>query len=271
MLFNQPVIHARPAHPTLAPFVIGFVERSELSADVPYLELPFAVPVIHIALGSGLASDVSFSRGCAVARMRRACMARRIFVVALGFSGAHALLRPWMREAPAGFVEVQDDYWSSLHARLSEAITFEARTAIVEQALIERLASPDGLLPSLKAADAIIRDRWRGSVASLADDFGTEERTLRNRFRSEIGSTPKQLLRLARFNRALRSLHPGTWAGMPSEDVRLEFVDQAHFHHEFVALAGISPTAFTRAKRISGDRMLHNVRLDSLSPSAIAA
>jgi methylphosphotriester-DNA--protein-cysteine methyltransferase len=124
---------------------------------------------------------------------------------------------------------------------------------------------------TLKAADAIVQDRWTGSVAALGHAFGVEERTLRNRFRRETGWSPKALLRVARFNGALPALHPRSWAGPPTFDVRLEFADDAHFHREFTALAGIPPTAFARAKKRSGDAMLHNLKIESLRGAAVGS
>jgi hypothetical protein len=70
------------------------------------------------------------------------------------------------------------------------------------------------------------------------------------------------LLRVARFNRTLRALHPRPWSGRSAQDVRLEFFDDSHFSHEFRAHAGISPAAFVAAKTLSGDAMLHRLLTD---------
>jgi AraC-like DNA-binding protein len=262
---GRATIQARASHPSLSPYVIGFAERAGLNLGSALIELPFGIPVVHIALGSGHGPNVAFGGGSAIPQTAAAIQSRPMFVIALGFAGAALLLREAM-PAPLGkFVEIEGRFWTSLHVQLSEAPTFDLRVDIAERLLKGRAESASARLSQFsKAADAVIQDRWAGSVSELAREFGVEERTLRNRFRRELGWTPKRLLRVARFNRVLRALHPQSWAGPPSWDVRLEFADDAHLHHEFSIHAGFSPSAFVSAKRSSGDAMLHNVSLVSL-------
>jgi AraC-like DNA-binding protein len=257
-------IQWRAAHRALHPFVIGFVERADASMTGASLELPFSIPVIHIALGEALAPRVVISSGMKVARSVPPRSALPTFVIALGFSGVTLFSHTPACTAVDRFIDIDDEFWR-LRARLCDAPDFVSRAAIAEQNLLERIegAKPT-VSPLLKAADAIAHDRWTGPIHELARHCGIEERTLRNRFRCDLGWSPKQLLRVARFNRALRALHPRPWAGRPAQDVRLEFFDDAHFYHEFRALAGISPAAFVAAKHRSGDTSLHSVLLDCL-------
>lgn len=255
-------IECRTAHPALQPFVLGFVERAEALLATASLELPFAVPVIHIALGETTGSGIAVSGGRRIARTMPARRLPHSFVVALGFAGA-GLLVPRSSAATDCFVDVNDPFWSTLRDRLRDAPDFAARSAIAERLLLRRVDTmrcPSS--PLFRAADAIAHDRWSGPIRELARQCGIEERTLRNRFRHDLGWSPKRLLRVARFNRALRTLHPRSWAGRAVHDVRLEFFDNAHFHREFRAHAGMSPAAFVAAKQRSGDAMLHNLLLD---------
>jgi AraC-like DNA-binding protein len=219
--------------------------------------------VIHVSLDAATVRAVQFSAGSSSASTSSFDDRRRIFVIALSFTGAAALLPEVVGAVDQGFVAIEGSIWSELRARLLDAPSFAERAAVAEWFLEERTsAGTTGQSPFFRAADAIASDRWRGSVADLARAFGCEERTLRNRFRQDLGWAPKGLLRVARFNRALRTLHPGSWAGAPDTDSRIEFADEAHFHREFVAHAGISPRAFVEAKRRSGEPMLHSVVLD---------
>ncbi|MES2451558.1 MAG: AraC family transcriptional regulator [Pseudomonadota bacterium] len=258
-------IEWRTAHPALHPFVIGFVERVDVAATGASIELPFAIPVIHIALNEAPGPCVAISTGTRRARAVPQRSALHTFVVALGFSGVALFgLKPAL--ATIGhFIDIDDAFWCSLRGRLCQASDFVERAAIVERMLLAQIEARSGALPALfKAADAIAHDRWSGPIHDLARHCGIEERTLRNRFRHDLGWSPKQLLRVARFNRALRALHPQPWSGPPVQDVRLEFFDDSHFYREFRAHAGISPAAFIAAKRHSGDAMLHHLSLDSL-------
>jgi AraC-like DNA-binding protein len=78
------------------------------------------------------------------------------------------------------------------------------------------------------------------SVASLADEVGWSARYLTDRFRAEIGLRPKEAARVARFDRARRSLRPaGRLADVAAGH---GFADQSHLVREFQAFAGCSPT-----------------------------
>lgn len=83
----------RAAHSALHPFVIGFVERQDETAPGAAIELPFAIPVIHIALDGDMSAGVEISAGARSARPREARATCRTFVVAMGFGGT-ALFSP---------------------------------------------------------------------------------------------------------------------------------------------------------------------------------
>ena len=267
-MLEQHRIQAKRASPALAPLVIGFVERQGQSDVGKWIQLPFAIPVIHLALGAGAGPDVAFLPGAAEARLCGSPNTRPTFVIAMSFGGAAALAPEIISSAAHHVTSLRGHFWRALHGQLSDAATFAQRVRIAERALVGQFASLTlQRSPWVSAADAIIRDAWLGPVAALAERFGVEERTLRNRFQRDLGWSPKKLLRVARFNRVLRTVHPQPWSGPPVSDPALEFVDQAHFHREFFAHAGISPRAFIAAKRRSGDVILHNVTLASLKQS----
>jgi AraC-like DNA-binding protein len=82
------------------------------------------------------------------------------------------------------------------------------------------------------------------SIRALSHDLGYSIRTLDRRFTAAFGYSPKFYARIIRFRTvtAHLSAHPYT----PLIDLALAhgFTDQAHFTHEFSALAGQSPAAF---------------------------
>lgn len=258
-------IEWRAAQPALYPFVIGCVEQTDATMAGASIEFPFAIPVIHIALSEAPGPGIAISGGMTIMRAAPPRAALQTFVIALGFSGVALLSRQPASEVVDRFVDIDDAFWSSLRRRLCEAPDFATRATIVEQILLKRIESSNRVASaSFKAADAIAHDRWSGPIRDLARRCGVEERTLRNHFRRDLGWSPKQLLRVARFNRALRTLHPRPWSGRGAQDVRLEFFDDSHFFREFHAHAGISPAAFVAAKTRSGDAMLHRLMTDGL-------
>ena len=86
------------------------------------------------------------------------------------------------------------------------------------------------------------------SVADLAQETGWSARHLDNRFRAEIGLTPKAAARVIRFDRARRMLMRRVSQGGPPALADLAaaggYYDQAHLAREFRGLAGCPPSSW---------------------------
>ena len=80
-------------------------------------------------------------------------------------------------------------------------------------------------------------------VAGLATRLGRSTRTLQRKIRTFTGLSPKQLLAVERFDRAVHIL-PATNAKLAHVAGDLMFADQAHLGREFRRHAGLSPGAF---------------------------
>lgn len=90
-------------------------------------------------------------------------------------------------------------------------------------------------------------------VAAAASAAGVSVRHLRRAVRSVVGSSPKFLHRLCRFNALVReadTLADPAWAGLAAGH---GFYDQAHLIQECRSLAGVTPTALHRER--SGQRV----------------
>jgi AraC-like DNA-binding protein len=132
--------------------------------------------------------------------------------------------------------------------------------------LVERLHAADGwpdrfglldsaLLRRLRAgrdrpaqAPAEVAEAWRlvfGTagrirVAAVADRVGWGRRHLSERFRLATGLTPKQAVRIARFEAARRLLLAGDRPGLAEVAARCGYADQPHLTREWRAMAGCS-------------------------------
>jgi AraC-like DNA-binding protein len=84
------------------------------------------------------------------------------------------------------------------------------------------------------------------TIGDLARDVGWSPRRLLSRFRSEIGLSPKEVARVARFDATRRLLFAHAGAGRPVRLAELAaacgYYDQAHLAREFRALAGCPPS-----------------------------
>jgi len=153
------------------------------------------------------------------------------------FSDCESSLEAWLgREA------------EDLRERLRETVAVESRFAILEGWLVDRVMR--GQRERCTVTDFALAELRAGEpVREIARRSGWSERTVSERFRRQVGVTPKIFDRIARFQRVVQRLHrdPGVeWAQLALE---CGFYDQAHFSHEFRAFSGISATEYATSER----------------------
>jgi AraC-like DNA-binding protein len=128
-----------------------------------------------------------------------------------------------------------------------EESTPSARVAAVQHALACCLAQPrfePASVPMVRRALRVLTAPGPlPSVDQLALDLGVSARHLRRAFADVVGVTPKEYLRIVRFQRVLR-----TARARPSEPwARLAqthgYYDQAHLVSEVRALSGLAPSS----------------------------
>jgi AraC-like DNA-binding protein len=138
-----------------------------------------------------------------------------------------------------------------VHDRLREAPDWAARFHVVDTWLLGRMSRREGV-PTGETADPVavswqrlLSSGGRLRVEELAAETGFSDRHLRNRFRAEIGLTPKAAARVIRFDLARRRLahRPGRpdLAGLAAD---CGYADQSHLDREFAALASCTPSAW---------------------------
>lgn len=150
--------------------------------------------------------------------------------------------------AIAGRVVALEDLWGDAVTRrfldrLAAARSTVDAAAIVERAIVERVAvaSARRAWPqlALEAAERLAS----ATVSAVAADLGVSERHLRRVFREAIGVSPKAFAKLVRFHRALHAAREDGRAGWGSIAAQTGYYDQAHLIKEFRAIAGVTPRA----------------------------
>jgi methylphosphotriester-DNA--protein-cysteine methyltransferase len=127
-----------------------------------------------------------------------------------------------------------------LTARLEEARGRSAQRALVEAALLAR--APCGAEPVAAvdaAVAAIVASGGRAPVHALTRALGTSGRCLERAFREHVGLAPKRFARIVRLARARSALARG--ASQLEAALAGCYFDQAHFHRDCRALAGVGP------------------------------
>ena len=64
------------------------------------------------------------------------------------------------------------------------------------------------------------------------------------RFKAEVGVSPKHYCRIRRFQRTVTRAHRGQIVDWPQVALECGYYDQAHFIHEFRSFAGLTPTGY---------------------------
>jgi AraC-like DNA-binding protein len=150
--------------------------------------------------------------------------------------------------------ELDDPGLAALPERLAADPDWPRRFARIEAFLAERLLADGVRAPDPEVAwawRALVRRAGAVGIAELAAETGWSRRHLLDRFRAQVGLTPKTAARVLRFERAAGLVVGGGPFGAPGPRQDLAtvaagcgYADQAHLTREFRALAGVTPTAY---------------------------
>ncbi|MFD9792734.1 helix-turn-helix domain-containing protein [Streptomyces sp. NPDC059070] len=132
--------------------------------------------------------------------------------------------------------------WTArLTERLAAAPDWEARWAMVDEALASRLLDGPHVSPVVAEAWQVLSERHGGmSLGELAGATGRGGRRLQVLFREQIGLPIQSVARILRFQRALTLPH-GSHASLAELAAACGYYDQAHLNRDFKALAGLTP------------------------------
>jgi AraC-like DNA-binding protein len=143
-------------------------------------------------------------------------------------SGAVALSDLCPRDAP------------ELMERLISTRDWQARFAILDEVLTRWLTPAKGSPLVAHVWRQLAASHGRRSVENLAQDTGRSRQHMADRFRAELGITPKTAARIFRFERACALINN---LRQPLADVAAAcgYADQAHMTRDWNAFTGTSP------------------------------
>jgi AraC-like DNA-binding protein len=127
-------------------------------------------------------------------------------------------------------------------ARVGDTATENDAERMLVDALSTRAActpSPAAMVPRLVSFAA--RGTETANVRRISRDAGVSTRHLQTVFRDHVGLTPKQLLRVTRFQRALRIARAEPTLSWGRVAHLAGFYDHAHLIHDANAIAGCTP------------------------------
>jgi len=166
--------------------------------------------------------------------------------------GAHRFFQLPMRELTGAVFDldaVLGPWIASVTARLRDTRSMEARFALLERLLTERVAaarSPDAGI--VWAWSEIERTDGKLRIEDLRAELRVSRKRLVDRFRQAVGLPPKALARIRRFHALGAALGaPGKidWAQIALEH---GYYDQSHLARDCQAFAGVTPTELVAAR-----------------------
>jgi AraC-like DNA-binding protein len=131
-----------------------------------------------------------------------------------------------------------------LRERLLERETPDAALDAFEAALLEKWTQTHPHPAVRFAVGTFDRAPHLTSVTEVTNAIGLSPKRFIERFKAEIGITPKRYCRIRRFQRALTQIYRGEsvdWARVATDG---GYFDQAHFIHDFRSFAGLTPTQY---------------------------
>ena len=146
-----------------------------------------------------------------------------------------------------------------------EVLWGRARTA----ALRERLLESANLDSMLDALEAVLREAWTPrdvhpaitfaltafdrrpattTIAAVTDAIGMSAKRFIERFKVEVGTTPKRYCRIRRFQRAVTLANRRYQLDWTRVALDCGYFDQSHLIHDFRAFSGLTPTECEAAR-----------------------
>jgi AraC-like DNA-binding protein len=145
--------------------------------------------------------------------------------------------------------------------RLSETLQdtedWPARFDLVDRFLLARMSCNRPMSPDVAwALHSLQASNGARSIGALSRDLSCSRKTLIQRFRAQIGLSPKSVAGILRFAYAvarIRSADEQSWAELA---IACGYYDQAHFNRDFRRYSGRTPREFQRALLPDGGGIL---------------
>jgi AraC-like DNA-binding protein len=136
-----------------------------------------------------------------------------------------------------------------LHERLRTTADWSERFDLVDQVLARSVDDRSGMPPEVSESwHRLVASAGATSIRELAAGTGWSRRHLAQRFRDELGHTPKLVARVIRFERVSRMLRQPNRPPLAIVAALCGYCDQSHLYREFRALAGCSPQDWIAAE-----------------------
>lgn len=230
-------IHRRQPAGTLVPLVLSFGD-------------PLRIDALADAAGGGQAYGsfvAGLSKGVAETSFDGVQRCVQVYLTPIGVQQLLAIPGSEVARRVTGAADVAARWGDPMSERLHDADSWEARFALVEDALVAQLDRaapvPDWVRWMWRA---IARSGGRVPIRDLVRASGWSHRHVSTTFTQHVGLSPKELAGVVRFERATAELGRRPLAAIAADH---GYADQSHFAREVARHAGETPTQLLAARR----------------------
>jgi AraC-like DNA-binding protein len=131
-----------------------------------------------------------------------------------------------------------------LRETLLDAATPDAALDVMEAALLVASRARQAHPAVAFALTTFLRRPDLAKVRAVTEAVGLSPKRFLERFKAEVGFTPKQYCRVLRFQRAVTQAHACARVDWTEVALSCGYFDQAHFIHDFRAFSGLTPTGY---------------------------
>lgn len=251
-------VQSRKPHPHLHQFVRSYVQReterdSEETVEPvvarlgTMLEFQFARPYEIPIYGSDqvLVSPQIALIGPVTYRRVRLVIGNDVQALAVlfqpqGFRALFGIPTTLIKDVGVDATGVLGGKLIELYERLAHTATFSQRVKYLDDFLLKCLMASKPLDEIHRALNRLIRSGYPAKIANIASRAGVTIRQLERKSLEYTGLSPKTLVRIARFQQALKmkSASPLTWVDVAHA---LQYHDQMHMIRDFRIFAGDAP------------------------------
>lgn len=241
----------------LAPMVrhVRWVTAEQATRAQRYVRLPDGESELLVRVGAGRDATATVVGSRTMPLRKGPTQPVTTLLVRFRMAGAYPFFGVPMHALTDRLVPLGDLWHRDLVGSLGTATPRDAAAALL-RALRTRIEGPARYEPSSvpyvrRALRVATAAPTLPTVRELAALLGGSERHLRRAFAEVVGIAPKPLLRIVRFQRALRwaeEARPGIdWSALAQ---RAGYCDQAHLIDDFRELGGATPTALFEGARL---------------------
>jgi AraC-like DNA-binding protein len=138
-----------------------------------------------------------------------------------------------------------------IEEQMAEATSLQSRVIIIEDFLLKRIfpiAPHDSKLVN-QGVCFIRGHKGRISALALSEQLCVTPKTLERKFASYVGKTPKQFIKIIRFQNVMMSLSTAQPTQLTHHAIDNGYFDQAHFIKDFKAYSGYTPKELLSRKQ----------------------